>query len=51
MTPITGRMEFIIADVRVVIGPGDELYYPARAVMLAKNLHRGESKVLVSRRR
>ena len=51
MTPITGRMEFIIADQRVVIGPGDELYYPARAVMLARNLHHGVSRVLVSRRR
>lgn len=51
ITPIVGRMEFIIADQRVVIEPGDELYYPARAVMLAKNLHDGESRVLISQRR
>lgn len=51
ITPIAGRMEFIIADQRVVIEPGDELYYPARAVMLAKNIHDGDSKVLISTRR
>lgn len=50
MTLITGRMEFIIADQRVVIEPGDELYYPARAVMLARNVHDGESTVLISRK-
>jgi len=50
ITPIAGRMEFIIADQRVVIEPGDELYYPGRAVMLARNLHAGESKVLISQR-
>ncbi len=51
MTPVAGHMEFVIADQRVVIGPGDELYYPARAVMLARNLHDGHSTVLVSERR
>ena len=51
MTPIAGRMEFVIADQRVVVEPGDELYYPARAVMLAKNLHDGETRILISRRR
>ncbi len=51
ITPITGRMEFIIADQRVVIEPGDELFYPARAVMLARNIHDGDSRVLIGRRR
>ena len=51
ITPIAGRMEFIIAGQRVVIEPGDELFYPARAVMLARNLHAGDSRVLISRRR
>ncbi len=51
ITPITGRMEFIIADQRVVIEPGDELFYPARAVMLARNIHDGDSRVLISLRR
>ena len=51
ITPIAGRMEYIIADQRVVIEPGDELYYPARAVMLAKNIHDGDTRVLISMRR
>ncbi len=51
ITLIAGRMEFIIADQRVVIEPGDELYYPGRAVMLARNIHDGDSRVLISRRR
>lgn len=51
MTPITGRMEFIIADQRVVLEPGDELLYPRGAVMLAKNLHDGETRILISPRR
>ena len=51
MTLTTGRMEFIIAGQRVVIEPGDELFYPERAVMLARNLHDGDSRVLISRRR
>ena len=50
ITPIAGRMEFIIADQRVVVEPGDELYYPGRAVMLARNIHDGDSRVLISRR-
>jgi quercetin dioxygenase-like cupin family protein len=44
-------MEFIIADQRVVLEPGDELLYPRGAVMLAKNLHDGEARILISPRR
>ncbi len=51
VTLTTGRMEFTIAGHRVVIEPGDELFYPARAVMLARNLHDGDSRALISRRR
>ena len=51
ITALSGRMEFVIADHRVVVEPGDELYYPARAVMLARNIHDGDTSLLISQRK
>ena len=51
ITLIAGRMEFVIADQRVVVEPGDELLYPARVGISARNLHDGTSRTLLSRKR
>ncbi len=39
-----GKMEFIINDRRFVLEPGDELFYPKDAVMVASNLFDGRSE-------
>lgn len=41
-----GRMEFIIEGQRFVVEPGDELLYPAHAVISARNLYEGMSIML-----
>ncbi|MFQ5955822.1 MAG: cupin domain-containing protein, partial [Kiloniellales bacterium] len=51
ITLITGRMEFVIAGQRVVVEPGDELLYPARVGISARNLHDGTSRMLASWKR
>lgn len=39
-----GRMEFTIRGQRFVLKPGDELYYPSFAAIMAKNLHNSRSE-------
>ncbi len=48
ITIIVGRMEFVIADQRFVVEPGDELSCPAHAVHSAGNLHDGASHTMES---
>lgn len=47
-TVVVGRMEFIIEGQRFVVEPGDELFYPAYAVISARNIYDGDSQMLVS---
>lgn len=46
ITVVAGRLEFIIADQRFVVEPGDELFYPAHVVHSARNLYDGTSQTL-----
>ncbi len=48
-TILEGRVEFIIDGQRFVLEPGDELFYPANAMPSARNLHEGNSKMLIAR--
>ncbi len=49
LTVVTGKFEFIVAGKRYVAEPGDELFYPANAVISARNLHDGWSIMLSTR--
>ena len=48
MTLLTGRMEFVFADQRFVVEPGDELAYPAHTTHAARNLYDGATQMLES---
>jgi quercetin dioxygenase-like cupin family protein len=49
ITLLNGRMEFIIDGQRFVVEPGDELFYPAHAVISARNAYDGASIMLNTR--
>ncbi len=49
ITLVRGKMEFIIAGRRFVVRPGDELFYPANAVISARNIYDGTSQMLSGR--
>jgi mannose-6-phosphate isomerase-like protein (cupin superfamily) len=51
MTIVTGRMEFVFGAQRVVIDPGDELFYPAYTVHSARNLYDGTTQMMESYKR
>lgn len=48
LTVVVGRMEFIISGQHFVVEPGDELLYPAYAVMSGRNVYDGTSKMMES---
>jgi hypothetical protein len=48
MTLVVGRMEFVFAGQRVVVEPGDELFYPAYTVHAARNIHDGVTQMMES---
>ena len=48
ITLVVGRVEFIISGQRFVVEPGDELLYPAHAVMSARNIYDGTSEMVES---
>ena len=47
-TLVVGRMEFIITGQRFVVEPGDEILYPAHAVISARNIYDGTSQMMES---
>ncbi len=47
IVPASGRFEFTIAGERFLIGPGDELFYPAEAVISSVNMSEGASQMLL----
>lgn len=49
LTLVEGQMEFVIEGKRYVVEPGDELFYPANAVISARNLYGGWSVMLSTR--
>jgi mannose-6-phosphate isomerase-like protein (cupin superfamily) len=49
LTILSGRMEFLIDGQRFVVEPGDELFYPAHAVISARNVYDGLSLMLHTR--
>jgi mannose-6-phosphate isomerase-like protein (cupin superfamily) len=48
MTLLSGRMEFVFGERRVVVEPGDELLYPAHTLHSAKNISDGPTQMLES---
>ena len=48
MTLVAGRMEFVFAGQRVVVEPGDELFYPAYTMHAARNIHDGMTQMMES---
>jgi quercetin dioxygenase-like cupin family protein len=48
-TVLSGRMEFIIDGQHFVVEPGDELFYPAHAVISVRNVYDGTSIMLNTR--
>jgi len=51
ITVVAGRMEFLMAGQRFVVEPGDELFYPAHTVHLARNLYDGTSQMMEASKR
>jgi mannose-6-phosphate isomerase-like protein (cupin superfamily) len=51
MTIVSGRMEFVFGTRRVVIDPGDELFFPASTVHAARNLYDGITQMMESYKR
>ncbi len=49
ITLVSGKMEFTITDRRFEVRPGDELFYPANAVISARNMYDGTSQMLSGR--
>ena len=48
IAPVAGRLEFTISGQRFLVEPGDELFYPAQAIISSKNLSAGASEMLIS---
>lgn len=48
ITVVTGVMEFTVEGKRFVVEPGDELSYPAGAMMTGTNVYGGTSEILTS---
>ncbi|MDP6689007.1 MAG: cupin domain-containing protein [Alphaproteobacteria bacterium] len=46
VTVVEGRLEMIVDDVHLEMGPGDEVFIPARAMHSVINIHDGISRWL-----
>ncbi|MBT3334417.1 MAG: cupin domain-containing protein [Rhodospirillaceae bacterium] len=46
VTVVEGRLEMVVGDTRVEMGPGDEIFIPARALHSVINIHDGVSRWL-----
>ena len=51
MTIVTGRMEFVFGGQRLVVEPGDEIFYASHTVHSARNLHDGTTQMMESYKR
>jgi len=48
MTLASGRMEFVFSGQRLILEPGDELFYPAQTEHAARNTYDGPTQMLES---
>jgi mannose-6-phosphate isomerase-like protein (cupin superfamily) len=46
VTVVEGRLEMTVAEARVVVGPGDEVFIPRGAVHSLRNVHGGITRWL-----
>ncbi len=46
VTVVEGRLEMVVGDERVEMGPGDEVFIPAKALHSVINIHDGVSRWL-----